>query len=98
MKRLVTRKLADIKDEPAARAAIRNILAENFLAEEKIETEVTTWPARPQAAGDHVLRFDCAGKTDASQGYSLGFDALMTRALVYTRPPGFDLRKIQVQK
>ena len=64
----------------------------------KIGADVTTWPARPLAAGDHVLRFDCGGKADASQGYSLGFDALMTRALVYTRPPGFDLRKIQVTR
>ena len=40
VKRLVTRKLADIKDEPRAREVIRHILSENFLAEEKIETEV----------------------------------------------------------
>ncbi len=64
----------------------------------KVGDDVTTWPARPLTAGDHVLRFECVGKADASEGYSLGFDALITRALVYTRPPGFDLRKIQVQK
>jgi len=64
----------------------------------KIGNDTIKWPARSLAAGDHVLRFDCVGKGDASQGYSLGFDALLTRALVYTRPPGFDLRKIQVQK
>lgn len=40
MKRLVARKLADIKDEPRAREVVRQILSENFLAEEKIETEV----------------------------------------------------------
>ena len=40
VKRLVIRKLADIKDEPRAREVIRHILSENFLAEEKIETEV----------------------------------------------------------
>ena len=40
MKRLVARKLADIKDEPRAREVIRQILSENFLAEEKIEAEV----------------------------------------------------------
>src|ERR1700675_3942475 len=40
VKRLVTRKLADIKDEPRAREVVRQILSENFLAEEKIEPEV----------------------------------------------------------
>jgi len=40
VKRLVTRKLAEIKDEPRAREAVRQILSENFLAEEKIEAEV----------------------------------------------------------
>ena len=40
MKRLVARKLAEIKDEPRAREVVRHILSENFLAEEKIESEV----------------------------------------------------------
>ncbi len=40
MKRLVARKLAEIRDEPRAREVVRQILSENFLAEEKIETEV----------------------------------------------------------
>jgi len=40
VKRLVTRKLADIKDESRAREVVRHILSENFLAEEKIEAEV----------------------------------------------------------
>jgi len=40
VKRLVARKLADIKDEPRAREVVRSILAENFLAEEKLENEV----------------------------------------------------------
>ena len=40
MKRLVSRKLADIKDESRAREVVRHILSENFLAEEKIESEV----------------------------------------------------------
>jgi hypothetical protein len=42
VKRLVSRKLAEIKDEARAREVIRHVLSENFLAEEKIETEVTT--------------------------------------------------------
>jgi hypothetical protein len=49
-------------------------------------------------AGDHTLRFECAGKAEKSKGYYLGFDALTARELVYTRPPGFDLRKIQVKQ
>jgi len=40
VKRLVSRKLADIKDEAKAREVVRHILSENFLAEEKIENEV----------------------------------------------------------
>src|SRR5262245_6507678 len=40
VKRLVSRKLADIKDESRAREVVRQVLAENFLAEEKIEGEV----------------------------------------------------------
>jgi hypothetical protein len=42
VKRLVSRKLADIKDEARAREVVRHILSENLLAEEKIETEVKT--------------------------------------------------------
>ena len=42
VKRLISRKLAEIKDEPRAREVVRHILSENFLAEEKIETEVKT--------------------------------------------------------
>lgn len=43
--------------------------------------------------GSHTLRFVCAGKSDRSKGYLLGFDALAARVPVYSRPPGFDLRK-----
>ncbi|MHB0960265.1 MAG: glycoside hydrolase family 172 protein [Pirellulaceae bacterium] len=49
------------------------------------------------SAGEHTLRFECVGKAEASDGYLLGFDALMARVPVYTRPPDFDLRKIQVE-
>jgi hypothetical protein len=42
VKRLVSRKLAEIKDEVRAREVVRHILSENFLAEEKIDAEVTT--------------------------------------------------------
>lgn len=42
VKRLVGRKLVEIKDEARARDVVQHILSENFLAEEKIEGEVTT--------------------------------------------------------
>jgi hypothetical protein len=47
------------------------------------------------AAGEHVLRFECVGKSEKSKGYLLGFDALAARVPAYARPPGFDLRKAQ---
>ena len=39
-RRRAPRKLAETKAEPRARDVVRHILSENFLAEEKIETEV----------------------------------------------------------
>lgn len=39
VKRLVWRKLAEVKDEPRAREVVRRILAENLLAEEKIDAD-----------------------------------------------------------
>ena len=77
VKRLVTRKLADIKDEPAARAAIRNILAENFLAEEKIESEVKALLLEnakliKDSASDYKRLFTLAkGKLSRERGFIL---------------------------
>lgn len=51
------------------------------------------WGLRKLAAGNHVLRFDCVGKTAGSAGHHLGFDTLTARVPVYSRPAGFDLRK-----
>ena len=45
-------------------------------------------------AGEHVLRFECRGKSEKSKGIFLGFDALVLRRPVYERPPGLDLRTI----
>jgi hypothetical protein len=50
------------------------------------------------SAGAHTLRLTCAGKSEKSKGYFMGFDTLSARIPVYTRPPGFDLRKIQVRR
>jgi len=56
------------------------------------------WGTRQLAAGEHVLRFECIGKSARSDGCNLGFDSLVLRKYAYSRPPGFDLRKIQVKK
>ncbi len=53
---------------------------------------------RTLAAGEHTLRFECVGKSKDSKGYFFGFDALIARVPAYARPPGFDLRKIQVKQ
>jgi len=45
--------------------------------------------------GTHTLRFECAGKSPKSAGYYLGFDALVVRVPVYSRPPDVDLRTLQ---
>src|SRR5437762_14308514 len=39
LKRLITRKIVDVKDEPAARAAIRHVLLDNLHAEERLEAD-----------------------------------------------------------
>lgn len=39
LKRLTARKIVELKDEPAARAAVRHVLLENLQAEEQIETD-----------------------------------------------------------
>jgi hypothetical protein len=50
---------------------------------------------RQLSAGEHVLRLEGAGRAPAAEGYALGLDALIARAMVYSRPADFDLRKIQ---
>lgn len=42
VKRLVTRKLAEVKDEAKARETVRRILVENLLAEEKLDADART--------------------------------------------------------
>jgi hypothetical protein len=49
----------------------------------------------PLRAGKHTLRFECVGKSAASGGYFLGFDALAVRTPVYSRAPDVDLRSLQ---
>ena len=39
VKRLTVRKVADIKDENTARAAIRHVILDNLAAEEQLDTE-----------------------------------------------------------
>ena len=49
----------------------------------------------PLDAGTHTLRFECAGKSPASTGYFLGFDALAARVPAYSRDASVDLRTLQ---
>jgi hypothetical protein len=39
LKRLTTKKVIEVKDEAAARAAIRHVVLENLVAEEKLEAD-----------------------------------------------------------
>jgi uncharacterized protein len=39
VKRLTTRKIAEIKDENAARAAIRHVVLDDLIAEEQLDTD-----------------------------------------------------------
>jgi hypothetical protein len=39
VKRLTARKIADIKDEAAARAAVRHVVVDNLAAEEQLEAD-----------------------------------------------------------
>jgi hypothetical protein len=39
LKRLTARKLVEIADEPAARAAVRKVLVDNLLAEERLDAD-----------------------------------------------------------
>jgi hypothetical protein len=39
LKRLTTKKVIEVKDEVAARAAIRHVVLENLVAEEKLEAD-----------------------------------------------------------
>lgn len=39
VKRLTTRKIMDIKDEPAARASVRHVVIENLTAEETLDAD-----------------------------------------------------------
>jgi len=39
LKRLTTRKIIDVKDEGAARAAIRHVVIDNLVAEEKLDAD-----------------------------------------------------------
>jgi uncharacterized protein len=39
LKRLTARKILDVKDEAAARAAVRHVVLDNLAAEEQLETD-----------------------------------------------------------
>ncbi len=73
-------------------------LATVDLQSEKVVRKSHAWGQQTLSAGAHVLRLECQGKSAASKGYFLGFDSLDLVKTVYERPPGFDLRKIQVKR
>ena len=56
------------------------------------------WASCQVAAGEHELHFEGAPRAPNTRACNLGFDALVVRKYAYSRPPDFDLRKIQVQK
>ena len=68
------------------------------LYDKKVTPKTYNWGKQTLAAGTHTLRFECAGKSDQSKGYFFGLDTVFVPGCVYARPPGFDLRKIQVTK
>ena len=41
VKRLATRKVVDVKDEAAAKAAIRHVVIENLASEDRIDADAT---------------------------------------------------------
>ncbi len=55
------------------------------------------WGEQKLSTGRHVLRLECKGKSDHSTGYFLGLDSFAAVVPIYERPPGFDLRTIQVK-
>jgi hypothetical protein len=62
---------------------------------EKVKRESDHWGVHKLAAGSHVLRLECKGKSDRSTGCYLGLDSFAAVVPAYERPPGFDLRNIQ---
>jgi hypothetical protein len=73
-------------------------LATLDLYADKTQGKSHDWGRRTLSAGQHVLRFECKGKSERSKGYFLGFDLLDVPTRAYERPPGFDLRNIQVRQ
>ena len=65
------------------------------LYSDKVKRQSDHWGVHRLAAGPHVLRVECTGKNEKSEGYYLGLDSLDAVIPIYERPPGFDLRKIQ---
>ncbi len=70
-------------------------LAQVDLYAEKVKRVSDHWGVHTLAAGPHVLRLECIGKSDKSSDYYLGLDSFAAVVPAYERPPDFDLRKIQ---
>ncbi len=60
-----------------------------------LKREAHHWGIHQLAAGPHVLRLECVGKAEKSEGHYLGLDSFDAVIPAYERPPNFDLRSIQ---
>ncbi|HTY87406.1 MAG TPA: glycoside hydrolase family 172 protein [Candidatus Acidoferrum sp.] len=73
-------------------------IAQADLYAPEVTTAIEKLGRQTLAAGSHTLRFECAGKSNKSSGYFLGFDALVARVPAYSRSPDVDLRTLQKQR
>lgn len=73
-------------------------IAQIDLYNPEITTTAEKLGLQPLSAGNHILRFECTGKSSKSTGFFLGFDALVVRVPAYSRSPNVDLRTLQKQK
>jgi len=70
-------------------------IARNDLYHPEVTPQTLRWGTHTLSAGPHTLRFECVGRNAKSTGYLLGFDALVARIPVYSRPASVDLRTLQ---
>jgi hypothetical protein len=75
----------------------RELATADLWAEQPVR-KASNWGRHKLAAGAHLLRLECTGKSAKSKGYFLGLDSLDLVTRVYERPPGFDLRKAAAPK
>ena len=87
VKRLVTRKLAEVKDETRARELVRRILVEDLTAEEKLDADVRALlldhaKEIRDSASDYRARL-CPGEGQARQGAGVHAVTRMSRERLF---------------